>query len=448
MDRTTGAIMDERRDGPPAVRRVAQLANFMGPGSGGLRVVVEQLGAAHVRAGGERLVLIPGPATTVTESEGEVRRTVDSPRLPGPGRDYRVLLRRREVVAALEDFGPDLIEVHDQLTLTWVAAWARERGIPSVLYCHERLDLVAADLAGGAAAWFAVAGRLWAGRLAPRFDAIVCASSFAAQAFGHRRPPGLHLIPFGVDLEIFHPRRRTLPPGGSPERPGGGPLRLVFAGRLAPEKHPGTALDVLAHLRDDGVEAHLTIAGAGPLGPALQRRVAKERLPVTFRNHVADRLVLAALLADADVALAPGPRETFGLSVLEAMACATPVVVSARGGSQELLAPGAGRAAMTARALADAVREVTADPATHAAARRAARRRAEEFSWDSAARRAARMRLAAVEAAAALAVADATPESVTRGRGGRSRADAGERPRELRHRVRVGARSSSQGRGR
>ena len=86
-------------------------------------------------------------------------------------------------------------------------------------------------------------------------------------------------------------------------------------------------------------------------------------------------------MASADVALSPGPRETFGLGVLEAMACGTPVVVSAGGASRELLAPGAGHAATGATQMALAARRILADPCTHARAGAAARRRAEQFSW-------------------------------------------------------------------
>src|SRR3712207_7820352 len=46
-----------------------------------------------------------------------------------------------------------------------------------------------------------------------------------------------------------------------------------------------------------------------------------------FAGHIADRSAVAALLASADVVVAPGPVETFGLAALEALACGTPVVV-------------------------------------------------------------------------------------------------------------------------
>jgi alpha-1,6-mannosyltransferase len=52
------------------------------------------------------------------------------------------------VIAALEAFGPELVEVHDQTTLRWVADWAARAGVPCILFAHERLDQVAREILG------------------------------------------------------------------------------------------------------------------------------------------------------------------------------------------------------------------------------------------------------------------------------------------------------------
>lgn len=52
---------------------------------------------------------------------------------------------------------------------------------------------------------------------------------------------------------------------------------------------------------------------------------------------MANRESLAKLLAAADVVIAPGPAETFGLSALEALASGTPVVVSSRSALPEVV---------------------------------------------------------------------------------------------------------------
>lgn len=99
-----------------------------------------------------------------------------------------------------------------------------------------------------------------------------------------------------------------------------------------------------------------------------------------FVGHVADREALADLQASADVCLAPGPAETFGLSALEALACGTPVVVSASSALPEVVGTAGAAAVDTPGAFASAVRGVLAAPET--ARRGAARARAEGFTWD------------------------------------------------------------------
>jgi alpha-1,6-mannosyltransferase len=99
-------------------------------------------------------------------------------------------------------------------------------------------------------------------------------------------------------------------------------------------------------------------------------------------GHVDGRAALARRLAGADVAFAPSPAETFGLSVLEALACATPVVAADTGGAGELLAPDAGVAVTpTPVGIACGVAEVLSWPA--ARRRTAARAQAERYPWSA-----------------------------------------------------------------
>ena len=105
-------------------------------------------------------------------------------------------------------------------------------------------------------------------------------------------------------------------------------------------------------------------------------------LPATFIGFISDRVELARLLASADVVLAPGPIETFGLAALESLASGTPVVVSATSALPAVV--GDAGVAVVGEDLAGGVRAVLNRPA---AERRAdARRRAEEFNWLSATR--------------------------------------------------------------
>ena len=89
-------------------------------------------------------------------------------------------------------------------------------------------------------------------------------------------------------------------------------------------------------------------------------------------------------MASADVALAPGPHETFGLAALEALACGTPAVVSRTSALAEILTADSGAAADNdPRAIAHAVSSIISRP--ESVRRTDARRRAEQFTWPRAA---------------------------------------------------------------
>ena len=186
-------------------------------------------------------------------------------------------------------------------------------------------------------------------------------------------------MPLGVDLATFTPQGA----GSGQVRAryaAEGQILLVHCGRLSAEKKPQRSLTTLATLRASGLPVRLVVAGDGPLRPRLERRAARGGLPVTFAGFLPGRADLAALLASADVALAPGPAETFGLAALEALACGTPVVVSAESALPEVT--GEAGASVPGEDLAAGVRALLARP--ERTRRAAARARAEQYDWTTA----------------------------------------------------------------
>ncbi|MFC9437852.1 glycosyltransferase [Nocardia sp. NPDC057030] len=353
--------------------RIVQIANFYTPASGGLRTCLDEIGRGYLAAGHSRVLVVPGPADG-DELTGSGRRiTVHSPKFGAGG--YHVLTARR-TRTVLDRLRPDVLECSDKLSVRWLAPWARGAGVPLVLFSHERIDAIlrtrvppgfplttAADLANR--------------RLCVRAEKVVVTSSFATAEFARIGATNVRRVPLGVDLATFRPvDLADETPCSAAE-----PVRLVLVSRLSKEKRAELAIEAVRVLVESGLRCELSVIGDGPLRPRLERLATG--LPVTFHGHLTDRRTMAARIAEADIAVFPSPAETFGLAVLESLACGTPVVVPAAGAAGELVdAPGSGIVSDgSPHGLAAGVRALLTVPAPHR--RRAARSAAERFPWSA-----------------------------------------------------------------
>ncbi|MFJ6127857.1 glycosyltransferase [Streptomyces griseoviridis] len=358
--------------------RIVRLANFVAPSSGGLRTALRELGAGYLQAGHDPVLIVPGARADDRDTEQGRVITLPGPLLPGTG-GYRVLTDRRAVSRVLESLAPDRVEVSDRTTLRWTGKWARRARVPAVMVSHETTDGVLRTWGLSESAARRAADALNV-RTAHTYARVVCTTEFAAREFVRIGARNVVRAPLGVDLAARHPSLRD--PGLRERHARTAETLLVTCTRLSVEKRPGTALDALEALLRRGRRAVLVIAGDGPLRPRLEQRARERGLPVTFLGHVSDRAELGALQASADVCLASGPAETFGLAALEAMACGTPVVVSVSSALPEVIGSAGAVAADTGEAFADAVDLLLDLPETRR--REAARARAECFGWDTA----------------------------------------------------------------
>jgi alpha-1,6-mannosyltransferase len=355
-----------------------RLANYVAPASGGLRTALRELGAGYQAAGHEAVLVIPGPQPGRSHTRQGLVVTVPGWRVPATG-GYRAILTRRPLRRLLDELEPDRLEVSDRTTLRWTGDWARARGVRSMMVSHDSL--------AGLMTMFSPPG-VPAARLADRlnrstagsYDVVVATTAWAAAEFRRVGVPNLLQVPLGVDLACFHPGRRD--EGLRSRLAPGGQALLVHCSRLSPEKRPQRAVGALAQLRRRGLPAVLVVAGDGPQRRALQAQA--RGLPVRFLRHVSDRGLLARLLASADVVIAPGPVETFGLSALEALASGTPTVVSCHSALPGIIGPAGLAADDDDAACADAVQRLLDRDVT--GRRRLARQQAERYGWPAAVR--------------------------------------------------------------
>jgi len=127
----------------------------------------------------------------------------------------------------------------------------------------------------------------------------------------------------GVDTELFRPRPRTFPASHRPIR--------MYVGRLAPEKN----IEAFLRLPGPGVKY---VVGDGPARVELQRQYPQ----AIFLGPLSGER-LAEAYSNADVLVFPSRTDTFGLVILEALACGVPVAAYPVPGPADILgSPGTG----------------------------------------------------------------------------------------------------------
>ncbi len=212
----------------------------------------------------------------------------------------------------------------------------------------------------------------WLYRNVPFWTASTCTKA-QLEAHGVRR---VHLIPYGVDT-------RALPV--LPDKPLVPPLRLIVVSRLAPNKRVDHAIRAYVRLREQGVEARLTIVGGGVDAPKLHAlaATAAARWPIEFTGPLPEA-EKDARLREAHLLLHTSLREGWGLNVIEANALGTPAVVYPVPGLIESTLhdqTGVVVPSETPEALADAIAALLREPERYQRYRVAAWERAKTFHW-------------------------------------------------------------------
>jgi glycosyltransferase involved in cell wall biosynthesis len=194
----------------------------------------------------------------------------------------------------------------------------------------------------------------------------------------------IHILPRGLDTELFSPRRRDASfwtsRGLAP-----GEVGLLYAGRVSKEKKLDLFADAVRRLRGEGLPVRGLVVGHGPYAAEF-----KERFPEGIFTGYLNGEALAAAYASADLFVFPSTTDTFGNVIIEAQASGLPCVVSDQGGPRELVTDGADGFITRGgdlTSLCEGVRRLCVDADLRRSMGEASRARVEDRSWPNAARR-------------------------------------------------------------
>jgi phosphatidylinositol alpha 1,6-mannosyltransferase len=347
-----GVVGNPPRSVIVCVMRIAVVTESFLPDVNGVANSVLRVADHLVARGHQVLVIAPQTQGRVPERDALPYPVVRLPSLPMPGyAQFRLGLPTRQLTTRLREHGTEVVHLASPFVLgAGGLAAARSLDLPTVAVYQTDVPAYARAYRIGMTeqtAW------RWLRRVHNGADRTLAPSSASVAALGAHGIERVHLWQRGVDSTRFDPRhrdagiRRTLAPNGE--------VIVGYVGRLATEKH----VDLLA-----GAcrlpSARVVIVGDGPAAATLRRQLPQA---VFLGARHGDEL--ARIYASLDVFAHPGPYETFGQSVQEALASGVPVVAPAAGGPLDLvdrertghLVPALDRDAFTA-----AIADLAGDP--------------------------------------------------------------------------------------
>lgn len=279
--------------------------------------------------------------------------------------------------------------VHDVETLGYGLLMARRHGVAVVATVHHPLSLDMAAHLAKAGSWkeryynIIFFPLIMQGMVARRIHGLITASEAGRREIIRTfsvEPERVHLVYTGVDLETFSPD-----PGVPKE-----PMKILFVGNAQdPRKGIKVLLEAM-RLLPHWVRLDIVDQGEPEknYAPHLVRALGlNERVNFTGRLSLSD---LVSHYRRASVVVLPSRFEGFGLPVVEALGCATPVVVTEAGSLPEVVGRDQGGLIVPPEepeALAQAIHRLLSNPVFAAEMGKLGRKRMEElFSWERTAR--------------------------------------------------------------
>lgn len=252
---------------------------------------------------------------TVAVIEPGAFRCVPMPTYP----EIRLAVRpRRKVARLLEAFSPDAVHIATEGPLGLAArGLCLRRGWPFTTAYHTRFPEYMHTRFRTPLSWMYA----WMRHVhRPAQTVLVPAASTHAE-LTRRGLRNLAIWSHGVETDTFRPMARDAAPFAHLPRP-----IFLFLGRIAVEKNLPAFLDL-------DLPGSKVVAGIGPALDGLQRRY-----PDVYFTQPPDDAAIAACYSAADALVFPSLTDTFGLVLLEALACGLPVAAFPVAGPRDVLA--------------------------------------------------------------------------------------------------------------
>lgn len=237
--------------------------------------------------------------------------------LPGYSSIRLAMAPRFSARRMLDAFAPDIVHIPTEGPIGWSArGWCLARGVPFTTAFHTHFPEYAALRTGiSADRFWPIMRRFHASSRAVMVATETLAATLAERGIGHTRRWSR-----GIDRWIFRPDGELHPGLAGLPRP-----VLLNVGRVAPEKN------LEAFLEAD-VAGSKVIVGDGPAFEDLRRRYPQAH----FLGALAGEELASAYRA-ADSFVFPSKTDTFGLVVIEALACGVPVAALPVAGPLDIL---------------------------------------------------------------------------------------------------------------
>jgi glycosyltransferase involved in cell wall biosynthesis len=364
--------------------RIALFSETSLPQRNGVALILDRL-IRHLTAQGHE-VLLAVPVSWRPRGEAPAIQGLRIVRVPGiplpryPDLTLALPLAAR-VLRAVAEFRPDIIHLVTEYSLGLTGLQAAVMlGVPAIASFHTNIPRYLPYYGFG---W--ADGLCWDYLRWFHNQACVtfCPSETNRTELLARGFRNVRVWPRGVDTQRFSPLPR--PAAGGEPRGGAAALRLLYVGRLTPEKDLHVLFDAYERVRSahPSSPVHLTLVGDGAYTGVMRARAPRD---VTFAGYLEGE-ALSAAYAAADVFVFPSRSETLGNVVLEALASGLPVVGVRDGGTLENVRDGVNGVLCEpgdAGSFAEGILRLARDPDLCRSLGANARAWAEQRTWEAA----------------------------------------------------------------